>query len=145
MNVAVLFIGLIAPGPLVVDCGTSAEVVLSMASVPGDYAALSTHESGSGPTAQRGVPASPRPASVRARGIGHPPPQRQGAQARLMARRAAEVRAVRNLGRKLGLPSRAHIRGFRYVHTEYRADGSVVVVVEFPERPRATRTTVPAP
>lgn len=71
---------------------------------------------------------------TRAVGIGRPPAHMKGAQARLMARRAAEVIAVRNLARKLGMRSKARLRGFRYVLTEYRADGTVKVVVEYPRR-----------
>lgn len=67
---------------------------------------------------------------LRAAGIGRPPPRLWGARARLMARRAAEVRAVRNLARKLGHGSRATVRGFQYRGTEYLSDGSVKVVVE---------------
>ena len=70
------------------------------------------------------------PPVLRAAGIGKPPPRLSGAQARLMARRAAEVRAVRNLARKLGHGGRATVRGFQYRGTEYFSDGSVKVVVE---------------
>ena len=52
----------------------------------------------------------------------------------MMARRAAEVVAVRNLAKKLGYPRRATIRGFRYVSTEYLDDGSVRVTAEYPLR-----------
>jgi hypothetical protein len=52
-----------------------------------------------------------------------------------MARRAAEVVAVRNLATRLGCGRRARIRGFRYAATTYRADGSVEVVVEYPTGP----------
>jgi hypothetical protein len=67
---------------------------------------------------------------LRAAGIGKPSPRLSGAQARLMARRAAEVRAVRNLARKLGHRGPATVRGFRYRSTEYLSDGSVKVDVE---------------
>jgi hypothetical protein len=69
-------------------------------------------------------------ATVRASGIGYPPRHMRGPQARLMARRAAEVVAVRNLTRTLGHGWSARVRGFRYVSTTYRPDGSVLVVVE---------------
>ncbi len=69
---------------------------------------------------------------VRSVGIGYPPRHLKGARARLMARRAAEVVAVRNLARKLGYPRRATIRGFRYVSTEYLDTGSVRVIAEYP-------------
>ena len=73
---------------------------------------------------------------VRAMGIGRPPRRMKGARAKLMARRAAEVVAVRNLGRKMGYGPRASIRGFRYVSTEFLIDGSVRVTVESPWAPR---------
>ena len=75
-------------------------------------------------------PKNPHPGVVRAMGIGKPPRRMAGARAKLMARRAAEVRAVRNLVIKLGYGRRAVIRGFRYVSTEYLVDGSVRVIVE---------------
>lgn len=68
--------------------------------------------------------------SIRVTGVGNPPRNVSGAQARLMARRAAEVIAVRNLATTLGCSRRAVISGFRYASTTYRADGSVEVVVE---------------
>ena len=74
---------------------------------------------------------APMPAAtVRAVGVGRPPPRMQGAQARLMARRAAEVAALRNLAAKLGLGPRAHLPAFRYVGTKHLPDGSVEVTVE---------------
>ncbi|RJP40855.1 MAG: hypothetical protein C4547_02150 [Phycisphaerales bacterium] len=54
---------------------------------------------------------------VYASGVGLPPPGRHPAQARLMARRAAEVVAVRNLARRLHLPSGAVLPPFRRVST----------------------------
>lgn len=77
-------------------------------------------------------PKKPRPGVVRAVGISKPPRRMAGARAKLMARRAAEVRAVRNLIIKLGYGPQTVIRGFRYVSTEYLADGSVRVMVEIP-------------
>ena len=65
---------------------------------------------------------------VQAKGIGLPPPGKSGVQARLMAQRAAEVNAVRNLTRMLGGP--ATRPSFRYVSRTSRPDGSVEVVVE---------------
>lgn len=67
---------------------------------------------------------------VRATGMGRPPPRMKEPRARLMARRAAEVVAVRNLSVKLGHGRHAIVRNFRYVSTEYRPDRSVVVTVE---------------
>jgi len=75
---------------------------------------------------------------IRATGVGHPPPGMTGGRARLMARRAAEVWAVRNLVTKLGCRGRATIRGFHYAATTYRADGSVEVVVEYVVNASAT-------
>lgn len=72
-------------------------------------------------------------------GIGHPPAHMRGAQARLMAKRAAEVRAVRNLATKVGHGRRTTIRGFRYLSTTYRTDGSVRVVVKY-AKPRYSRS-----
>lgn len=73
-----------------------------------------------------------------ATGTGYPPPRMKGVRAKLMARRAAEVVAVRNLATKLGYGRRATIRGFRYAATTYHADGSVEVVVEYPADHRAS-------
>lgn len=80
--------------------------------------------------AQRQSAVATRPAPVRASGIGYPPRGMRGPQGNLMARRAAEVVAVRNLAARLGHGWSAHLRGFRYVSTTYRRDGSVLVVVE---------------
>ncbi len=68
--------------------------------------------------------------TVRATGIGHPPPRMKGAQAKLMARRAAEVVAVRNLAKKLGIESGERVSGFRYVVTKDLPNGKVEVTVE---------------
>ena len=74
---------------------------------------------------------SPVPsATVRAVGVGYPPGRMHGAQGRLMARRAAEVAAVRNLARKLHLGSQARLPAFRYSATKYLANGSVEATVE---------------
>ena len=80
--------------------------------------------------------------AVQATGIGHPPPGLEGARARLMARRAAEVVAARNLARKLGCRRRATLHGFRYVSTDHLPDGSVRVTVECP---RSTASANPGP
>ena len=86
-----------------------------------------------------GLPDSDRSVQViRATGVGHPTPGLPPAQAKLMARRAAEVRAVRALAAKMGYHRRATIRGFRYVSTTYRPDGTVEVVVEYPVPARGT-------
>lgn len=77
--------------------------------------------------------------SPEAEGIGKPPAGKPPAQARLMARRAAEVVAVRNLAlANAGVDTSlrtAHIRwsgvvrGYRVKRVEARSDGSVRVVV----------------
>ena len=73
----------------------------------------------------------PTPVVVRATGIGYPPRQVTGRRASLLARRAAEVTAVRNLARKLDLPPHTRLSGFRYVSSEQRPDGAFVVTVEY--------------
>ena len=75
--------------------------------------------------------------AVRAEGFGRPTPGRSTAQARLMARRAAEVVAVRNLGRgPLWRPVRTGritwsgvVRGYRVARVRTAPDGSVTVTV----------------
>jgi hypothetical protein len=97
------------------------------------------------------VSAHPSPAffapttTIRATGKGLPPPQMSGQQARLMAERAAQVIAVRNLAATVrGLPIPDHgnaasplpaevaarIRGYRYLPARPMPDGSVEVTVE---------------
>ena len=87
------------------------------------------------------------PSVVQATGIGKPPAGRAPAQAYLMARRAAEVVAVRNLAAQLagandgpsasarGVRLQATLRGFRYVAVRTLSDGRVEVTVEMPLRP----------
>ena len=83
---------------------------------------------------------------VRAAGIGRPPHGRSQAQAKLMAHRAAEVVAVRNLTRKVTghreptsmasvrSSTCAQLSGYRYVSERWLPDGSVEVIVETPVR-----------
>ncbi|MGB0716548.1 MAG: hypothetical protein ACPGXK_11750 [Phycisphaerae bacterium] len=66
---------------------------------------------------------------VQAKGTGRPPRKYKGARAKLMARRAAEVIAVRNLARKMNRRG-GRLRGFRYVEYHYHSDGRVTAVVE---------------
>jgi len=74
------------------------------------------------------VPAH-RPVVVRATGIGKPPGHMKGPRAQLMARRAAEVTAVRNLARKMQESGRT-LQGFRYVSTRRLQNGVIEVTVE---------------
>jgi hypothetical protein len=69
-------------------------------------------------------------AAVQAVGIGYPPPRLPGVQGRLMALRAAEVVAVRNLAVRLGVGPQGRLPTFRYVSTKYLPNGSVEVTVE---------------
>jgi hypothetical protein len=54
----------------------------------------------------------------------------RGPQARLMARRAAEVDAIRNLGVRLNLRQGSRIGSFRYVTTRDLPNGAIEVTVE---------------
>lgn len=77
-----------------------------------------------GPAPRMGVVA------VRATGVGYPPRHMRGAQARLMARRAAEVTAVRNLAVKLGIRPGFRVGPFRYVSYRTLPGGGEEVTVE---------------
>ena len=91
-----------------------------------------------------GVPvARPDRAVIRVSGVGYPPARMEAPRGRLMARRAAEVRAVRKLATRLGLGRRATLRGFRYVSEDERPDGSVEVWVEYRRRPGTRRGACP--
>ena len=70
------------------------------------------------------------PTMIRATGVGYPPPHLRGAQARLIARRAAEVVAVRNLAIKAGFGTTGTTPAFRYVSYRNLAGGAVEVTVE---------------
>lgn len=86
-----------------------------------------------------------------ATGVGRPSPAMPPAQARLMARRASEIRAVRNLAaRETGLavpPTRlrTQVHSYRYVETRELPDGSVVTTVTGASRtPGARHWAVPS-
>lgn len=68
---------------------------------------------------------------VRAQGWGRPPAKYTGARAKLMARRAAEVVALRNLAARLDLPPGGVLRGFTWRPPTYHADGSVTIIAEW--------------
>ena len=72
----------------------------------------------------------PQVTVVTATGIGRPPRHMHGAHARLMARRAAEVNALRNLQVKLGKGPSGSTGPFRYVATRFLRGGVVEVTVE---------------
>jgi len=76
------------------------------------------------------VPASTtRQTPLEAIGVGYPPARLAQPQARLMARRAAEVSAVRNLYREINPADPVQRVPFRYVSSVTRTDGSIVVRV----------------
>ena len=75
------------------------------------------------------VPGTPSGQVIQAVGIGYPPPGKGAAQGRLLAQRAAEVGAMRNLARLAGNQSPI-LQGFRFVSKRVRPDGSVEVVAE---------------
>jgi len=86
--------------------------------------------------------------TVRATGIGRARPGLHGPQARLMAERASQVTAARNLlAKTAGVPriesGRARwigtLRGHRYLPTRYERDGTALSVVEWPISPRRLR------
>jgi len=70
---------------------------------------------------------------VEAEGVGRPPRGMTGPRAHRMARRAAEVRAARNLTAKLsGAPARHHslravVRGHEYTAPRVLPDGTVIL------------------
>ncbi|HMQ16859.1 MAG TPA: hypothetical protein PKC49_12885 [Phycisphaerae bacterium] len=89
-------------------------------------------------------PAASESAFIRATGIGRPPQGKPAPQAKLMARRAAEVVALRNLaaqlegqalsasGGRMSARTETLIRGFRDLAPRDLADGSVEITVELP-------------
>lgn len=98
---------------------------------------------------------APRTA-LRVTGVGYAPARLSGPRARLMARRAAEVVAQRNLAAELARLSTgvggvrvahrlsARIAGFRYVAQRDLPDGSVEVTIEWPARTAGVRGWTPA-
>lgn len=66
---------------------------------------------------------------IQATGVGRRPPQMKDPHARLMARRAAEVVAVRNLSSEMRHRGR-DLRGFRYVSYQTLSDGRIQVTVQ---------------
>ncbi|NUQ50146.1 MAG: hypothetical protein HUU27_09550, partial [Phycisphaerae bacterium] len=94
--------------------------------------------------AQPPTQAASEPAVIRATGIGRPPQGKPAPQAKLMARRAAEVVALRNLAAQLegqalsesngriSARTETLIRGFRYLAPRDLDDGSVEITVELP-------------
>jgi len=102
------------------------------------------------------TPPQAPPSVIRATGVGYPPRRVGGARARLLARRAAEVVAQRNLALKVGRTCanskasqivsrtvRARLGGLRYVGERDLPNGGVEVTVEYrPAQPvRRTATT----
>ena len=99
--------------------------------------------------------------TIRATGIGYPPRHLTGPRATLMARRAAEVLAVRNLGAKLQAnqttfrhngteyrQTNTTIRGYRYLPARNLPGGAVEVTVEWgppTASPIQSVATQPAP
>jgi hypothetical protein len=72
-----------------------------------------------------------RPQIIQTTGMGRPSLRHPPAQACLMARRAAEVAAVRNAARADGQGNVMFVRGFQYLHSRTHADGSVEVTVQY--------------
>lgn len=68
---------------------------------------------------------------VAATGHGRAPAHIRNPQARLMARRAAEVVALRNLAHELKLPPTTALRGHRTVSVTDQPDGSAIVTLEW--------------
>lgn len=79
--------------------------------------------------------AEPRAPVIHATGTGRPSPRHPPVQAHLMARRAAEVVAVRNAGRQDGQGNLMFVRGFQYLQARTHADGSVEVTVQYQRTP----------
>ncbi|MEK6674783.1 MAG: hypothetical protein AABZ47_03915 [Planctomycetota bacterium] len=73
---------------------------------------------------------TPQPVLQEAVGIGRPPARGSVAQRRLMARRAGEVVAVRQLARECSTPNGQVFRGFRYGSARTLSHGRLVVKVE---------------
>ena len=90
--------------------------------------------------------AEPAPAAaVQAVGIGLPPRQTPRPQGRLMAQRAAELVALRNLAIKLGVGPRGRLPTFRYISTKHLPNGSVEVTVETTVLVGRNRSATPTP
>lgn len=78
------------------------------------------------PATAIGAPRNTAPVAI---GVGRPTPGRSPAQARLMARRAAELVAVRDLARQHTSAPSVRVQGFYYVRYREFRDGRVEVVV----------------